>query len=262
LKLNREGVPQEVTGVWWYIVVNFNQVTSYPQHQLITSCLRVGAPGQEPIAKAAACQAIGDVRIRRGVALFNGGYIECGEFNVGDARQRLNIPVTSDVKEASEFWMAVKGRLDSSGNDPIPLLRYEPVTPTVVTPSIPLTGNQAGSPVAVGAIRFDLAPITDTAGDAFITETPQTNLTGPGLAIAVPPAANFTGLFRAQSGAYQWYLGGDLKNREPVKASFTPIWIGESKLYIGGMPETPEDERFHGMLDVVAFDPKGGSKPG
>jgi hypothetical protein len=244
LKLGYDGVPKSAKEVWWYIVVNFNEVTSQEQGQRVKSCLRVGAPGKEKIAKAGDCEIIGDVRIRRGVAHFNGGYLACGEINVGDARERIGIPAPGDIKEAQELWMAVRGEMSSLVTDTVPLIRYEP---TILN--------------SAGAVGFNVTPVSNTLSGAFIvTSSPSERLAGPGLRIGIRPSSAFTGLFVAQpdkAGAltYHWYLGSRLINAIPVSASFTPIWIGEGRFYIGGLPT---GERYRGTLDVVAFDPKGG----
>jgi hypothetical protein len=128
----------------------------------------------------------------------------------------------------------------------VPLLRYVPAD------------------VNTGAVAFNVTPATPAQPRGFAaTLSPESNLQGPGLIIAVNSATQFTGLFTAfpdEDGLlYRWRLGSADIEKQSVPVSFTKIGIGESTLYIGGLPE---GSRFKGVLDYIVFDPIGGGRTG
>lgn len=263
-KLSSVGTPRyALPSHWWYIVVNFNSIVTQGSGQRVRACLRVGNLDGRKIAKAITCETVGDVRVRRGVATFNGGYIACDGINVADAGEEIGIRDEGSFETASAFWMAVKGSLSPTTTEPVSLLKYE----RVITST-----NQT---TAVGNIAFNLMPASNDPKSEpkpgfVISESPLGNVQGKGLSIAVPPNTTFTGLFESvpirnikNDSIYSWSVfGSGLIDAVNISAPFTPISIDESTLMIGGSPDIPEDERFHGTLDFVILDPDGGGRGG
>lgn len=253
-KLQSNGVPRSASNSnWWYIVINFDSVVQQGAGQRVRACLRVGRGNEEKIAKAITCETVGAVRIRRGIATFNGGTLECSGINVGAAGLEIGIPLKGSVKTASTFWMAVKGSLSPTVTDPVPLLAYAPVVTRT---------EEAGN------VAFNLMPASDAQRPGFAaSQSPSGNVQGPGLTIAVQPATTFTGLFEtvpiqpAQTDSvYAWSIfGSGLVDAMPVSVPFTPIGISDSTLIIGG---SSLGGRFYGTLDFVVLDPDGGGRTG
>lgn len=253
-KLQSNGVPRGAKGTdWWYIVVNFDAVTQTRDGDglRVKSCVRAGNGDGRETAVIAACDIVGDVRIRRGVATFNGGYVVCDGINIGDAGEAIGIPVLGETKFARKFWMAAKVNLSSAVKDKVPLVRYEPIDLDTTTP---------------GTVSVNVTPTSRSQPEGFAaTTSPNGNLQGPGLTIAVKNGIRFAGLFEAQPerpGAtnlnYYWrLLGSKQVYKASVTASTTQVGIGNSRLYIGGLPT---GERFRGTMDWVVFDPKGGDR--
>lgn len=242
-----DGVPNNVQSKdWWYLVVNFDSARRQGNTYLIQSCLRMGNTAGGTKAFAGVCRTEGDVKIRNGNAIFNGGIVICDRINIGETGVLAGIPLKGESKEALSFWVAMKGMMSRESEGAAPLLRY-----------VPADAN-------TGAVAFNVTPATTSQPRGFAaTTSPESNLQGRGLTIAVKPASPFTGLFTAfpdESGLlYRWRLGSKVIAEETVPASFTQIGIGESTLYIGGTPEGPH---FKGTLDYIVFDPIGGGRTG
>jgi hypothetical protein len=245
---------------WWYLVLNFSTVTQVGDRQRIQSCLRLGkADGSTPIAVPGVCHTEGAVDIRDGVAHFDGGIIVCDDINIGAAGRAIGIPVLGPTKFARSFWVVVEGSLSPAITGQVPLLRYAPIAAKAEFP---------------GMITLNLTPATQAQSEGFAaTTSPDGNLQGPGLTIAIRPASPFTGTFSAlqsepeqPSLTYRWLLGSDVIDTQPVSATFTPVGIGESTLYIGGLPNgskaSASAPRFRGALDTIVFDPVSGGRGG
>lgn len=250
LKLGRDGVPRSASAVWWYVVVNFAEANQIGEGQHTHVCIRVGNGAEEKVAKLGNCETKEDVQIRRGIAYFNGGYIECEAINIGKAGRAIEIPVTGTLRLAKEFWMAAKGTMSSVVTDTVPLIRYEPITATLD-----------------GAVAVNLAPLSAGRADALVNvSVPRDGQSGPELTLGVKPSNEFRGFFIAQVGednlSYGWYLNSKpvFSETVPTSASFIPVWIGEGRFTIGGSPTG--GPRFYGALDVVMFDPVSGGRGG
>ncbi len=254
-KLQADGVPRgHQDKPWWYLVVNFNSVIQQGKTLYVKSCLRVGNSANKMLAKSGLCKIIGDVQIRQGMGYFNDGYLECNEIDIGAAGLELGIPLLGATKFADTFWIAVKGSLngDNAGGA---LLRYESKR----------TSNNAGNS---GSIAINVVQAAYGQREGFVaTESPDRDLQGDGLGIVVRSGTPFTGLFEAVPAqpdqtklVYGWSLfGAGLTDAMTVSESTIAVGIGESTLYIGGLPS---GKRFHGKLDLIVFDPKGGRRTG